>query len=87
MTFTVKDILKMEVALAFGCTEPVAIALGAAAAATLLPKKEFDTIEIWIDPNIYKNGMAVTIAGSGDMQGLDTASALGAYGGDPLRGV
>ncbi len=87
MTFTVKDILKMEVALAFGCTEPVAIALGAAAAASLLPKKEFDTIEIWIDPNIYKNGMAVTIAGSGDMQGLDTASALGAYGGNPRRGL
>jgi len=87
MTFTVKDILKMEVALAFGCTEPVAIALGAAAAASLLQKKEFDTIEIWIDPNIYKNGMAVTIAGSGDMQGLDTASALGACGGDPLRGL
>ncbi len=87
MKFTVKDILKMEVALAFGCTEPVAIALGAAAAVSLLPEKEFDTIEIWIDPNIYKNGMAVTIAGSGDMKGLDTASALGAYGGDPHRGL
>lgn len=87
MKFTVKDILKIEVALAFGCTEPVAIALGAAAAASLLQEKEFETIEIWIDPNIYKNGMAVTIAGSGDMQGLDTAAALGAYGGDPGRGL
>jgi L-cysteine desulfidase len=87
MKFTVKDILKLEVALAFGCTEPVAIALGAAAAASLLQEKEFDTIEIWIDPNIYKNGMAVTIAGSGDMQGLDTAAALGAYGGAPGRGL
>ena len=87
MKFTVKDILKIEVALAFGCTEPVAIALGAAAAASLLQEKEFDTIEIWIDPNIYKNGMAVTIAGSGDMQGLDTAAALGAYGGDPGKGL
>ena len=87
MKFTVKDILDMEVTLALGCTEPVAIALGAAAAASLLPEKEFDTIEIWIDPNIYKNGMAVTIPGSGDMQGLDTAAALGAYGGDPDRGL
>ena len=85
MSFTAKDILEMEVTLALGCTEPVAIALGAAAAATLLPKKEFDSIEIWIDPNIYKNGMAVTIPGTGGMQGLDTASALGAYGGDPER--
>ena len=87
MKFTVKDILEMEVILALGCTEPVAIALGAAAAATLLPAKEFDSIEIWIDPNIYKNGMAVIIPGTGGMQGLDTAAALGAYGGNPGRGL
>lgn len=87
MKFTVKDILEMEVTLALGCTEPVAIALGAAAAATLLPSKEFDTIEIWIDPNIYKNGLAVTIPGCGGMQGLDTAAALGAYGGNPSRSL
>lgn len=85
MKFTVKDILEMEVTLALGCTEPVAIALGAAAAATLLPRREFDAIEIWIDPNIYKNGLAVTIPGTGGMQGLDTAAALGACGGDPER--
>lgn len=85
MSFTAKDILEMEVTLALGCTEPVAIALGSAAAATLLPEKEFDSIEIWIDPNIYKNGMAVTIPGTGGLQGLDTASALGAYGGDPEK--
>lgn len=87
MTFTAKDILDMEVTLALGCTEPVAIALGAAAAASLLPDQEFDSIETWIDPNIYKNGMAVIIPGSGDLQGLDTASALGAYGGDPRKGL
>ena len=87
MKFTVKDILEMEVTLALGCTEPVAIALGAAAAATLLPTKEFDSIEIWIDPNIYKNGMAVTIPGCGGLQGLDTAAALGAYGGNPAKGL
>ncbi|MDK9705624.1 MAG: L-serine ammonia-lyase, iron-sulfur-dependent, subunit alpha [Desulforhopalus sp.] len=87
MKFTVKDILEMEVTLALGCTEPVAIALGAAAAATLLPNKAFDAIEIWIDPNIYKNGLAVTIPGCGGMQGLDTAAALGAYGGNPSRGL
>jgi L-cysteine desulfidase len=87
MKFTVKDILEMEVTLALGCTEPVAIALGAAAAATLLPEKEFDSIEIWIDPNIYKNAMAVIIPGTKGMQGLDTAAALGAYGGNPTRGL
>ena len=39
MKFTVKDILAMEVTLALGCTEPVAVALGAAAAASILPEK------------------------------------------------
>jgi len=85
MKFTVKDILEMEVTLALGCTEPVAIALGSAAAATLLPEKEFDSIEIWIDPNIYKNGLAVIIPGTGGLKGLDTSAALGAYGGDATK--
>lgn len=85
--FTVKDILRMEVALALGCTEPIAVALGAAAAASLLPTKDFDGIEIWVDPNIYKNGLAVTIPGSDGMSGLDTAAALGAYGGNPGKGL
>ncbi len=83
MAFTVKDILKMEVAPALGCTEPVAIALGAAAAAALLPGKPVDTIEIWVDPNIYKNGLAVSIPGTEGLSGLDTAAAIGAVGGDP----
>jgi len=85
MKFTVKDILAMEVTLALGCTEPVAIALGCAAAATLLPNRKIDSIEIWIDPNIYKNGMAVIIPGTGGLTGLDTAAALGAVGGAVIR--
>ena len=72
----------MEVAPALGCTEPVAIALGAAAATTLLPEKIFDAIEIWVDPNIYKNGLAVSIPGTNGLTGLDTAAAIGALGGD-----
>ena len=82
MSYTVKDILKMEVAPALGCTEPVAIALGAAAAATLLPANHIDAIEIWVDPNIYKNGLAVSIPGTNGLTGLDTAAAIGALGGD-----
>lgn len=77
----------MEVAPALGCTEPVAIALGSAAAASLLPDKSIDTIEIWLDPNIYKNGIAVIIPGTNGMTGLDTATVLGAIGGDPHLGM
>jgi L-cysteine desulfidase len=81
--FKIKDILKMQVAPALGCTEPVAIALGAAAAASLLPRRDIGAIELWVDPNIYKNGLAVSIPGAPGLFGLDTASALGATGGDP----
>ena len=85
--FTVKDILQMEVMPALGCTEPVAIALGAAAAASILPEGPIEHIDLVVDPNIYKNGMAVTIPGTGGMTGLDTATAIGVYGGDPALGL
>jgi L-cysteine desulfidase len=89
MSFTAKDILQMQVAPALGCTEPVAVALGAAAAASLLPRKGnfIDSIEILLDPNIYKNGLGVIIPGTHGMFGLDTASVLGAFGGDPALGL
>ena len=83
MSFTVKDVLSIQVAPALGCTEPVAIALGAAAAVSLLPGKRFDSLEVAVDPNVYKNGLAVSIPGAGGLSGLDTAAALGAAGGDP----
>lgn len=83
MPFTVKDVLTIQVAPALGCTEPVAIALGAAAAMSLLPGNDFDSIDLSVDPNVYKNGLAVSIPGANGLCGLDTASALGAVGGDP----
>jgi L-cysteine desulfidase len=84
MSYSVKDILKMEVAPALGCTEPAAIALGAATAGKLSKVGDKpDLIEIWVDPNIYKNGLAVIIPGTGDLSGLDMAAALGYFGGEP----
>lgn len=87
MAFTLKDILRLQVAPALGCTEPVAVALAAAAAASLIDERPFESIEAWVDPNIYKNGMAVTIPGSNNLSGLDKAAALGAFGGDPKLGL
>lgn len=83
MAFTVKDVLRLQVAPALGCTEPVAIALGAAAAMSVLPGEGFDAIELALDPNVYKNALAVSIPGTGGHCGLDMAAALGAVGGDP----
>ncbi|MCP4749492.1 MAG: serine dehydratase subunit alpha family protein, partial [Proteobacteria bacterium] len=87
MDYTIKDILKMEVAPALGCTEPAAVALCSAAAASLLKKKDISKIEVWVDPNIYKNGVAVSIPGAGENTGIDVAAALGAFGGNPDLGL
>jgi len=87
MNYSLKEVLKLEVSPALGCTEPVAIALGAAAAASLIPDAKIERIEIWVDPNIYKNGIGAMIPGTGGLYGLDVAAALGALGGDPLLGL
>lgn len=84
MAFTVKDVLRLQVAPALGCTEPVAVALASAAAASLLPGGQASarSVEVWVDPNVYKNGLAVSIPGTAGLCGLDTAAALGVAGGD-----
>ncbi|WP_028574788.1 serine dehydratase subunit alpha family protein [Desulfonatronovibrio hydrogenovorans] len=87
MDYSVKDVLQAQVSPALGCTEPAAVALGAAAAISLLPDKFFDSIELWLDPNVYKNGLAVSIPGAGGLSGLDMAASLGALGGDPDLGL
>jgi L-cysteine desulfidase len=64
----------------------VAVALAAAAAAGVLPGRP-ERISLWVDPNIYKNGLAVIIPGTGGLSGLDLAGALGAFGGNPALGL
>ncbi len=83
MPYAIKDILKLEVAPALGCTEPTAVALCTAAAAGLLDGQEINSIEVFLDPNIYKNAMAVSIPGTKGASGIDLAATLGALGGDP----
>ena len=76
--YTLKDILRIEVAPALGCTEPSAVALCCAAAKSLLTEKVLNGIELWVDPNVYKNGMGVAIPGAGGAKGIGLAAALGA---------
>ena len=82
MSYTIKDILSLEVAPALGCTESSAVALCAAAAAALM-QKPAEEVEVWLDPNLYKNGMAVSIPGAAGKAGIDLAAALGVIAGDP----
>ena len=73
-----------EVAPATGCTEPVAIAYSVATA-----KKhavgEVRNIEIYVSPNIYKNGYYVMIPGTKE-RGLLMGAALGFCAGDIKNG-
>jgi len=77
--------VREEVKLALGCTEPVSLALACAMAADLLPGK-VTKIEAWVSPNLMKNGLGVTVPGTG-MVGLPIAAALGAVGGNALAGL
>ncbi|WGE89201.1 serine dehydratase subunit alpha family protein [Actinobacillus arthritidis] len=76
--------VQQEVVPALGCTEPVSLALASAVACQylgLLP----DRIEAKVSPNLMKNGMGVTVPGTGTV-GL-TMAAIGAIGGDPNGGL
>jgi L-cysteine desulfidase len=81
--YTIKDILRIEVAPALGCTEPAAVALCTAAAGSLLGDKELESLELWLSPSIYKNAFAVAIPGTQGAVGIDLAAALGFFCGDP----
>ncbi|EGX2520878.1 serine dehydratase subunit alpha family protein [Salmonella enterica] len=74
-----------EVKPALGCTEPISLALAAAAAAAEL-NGTVERIDAWVSPNLMKNGMGVTVPGTG-MVGLPIAAALGALGGDAKAGL
>lgn len=82
MQYTVRDVLSMEVAPALGCTEPIAVALAAASATDLLPSREITSINVVVDPNIFKNGMGVAIPAAHHGKGLDLAAAMGALAGN-----
>ena len=74
-------VLEQEVKPALGCTEPVSLALACATAARHLTGKPVK-IQAYVSPNLMKNGMGVTVPGTG-MTGLPIAAALGAIAGDP----
>ncbi len=80
------EILKNEVRPAMGCTEPVAVVLGAAKTRALLGTDYVDYIDVKVSPNFYKNGLSVGIPQT-DQVGLDMASAIGAAGGDAELGL
>lgn len=85
------DLIKREVVLSIGCTEPMAVSLCVAKACETLGKKP-EKIKVALSANIFKNAMGVGIPNSG-MTGLPIAVALGVvvgrseYGLEVLRDV
>ncbi|MFC6323818.1 L-cysteine desulfidase family protein [Companilactobacillus baiquanensis] len=78
--------LKEGVTSATGCTEPVAVAFGAANCMAYLENKDIQKIEISVSLGVMKNAMAVIVPGTGK-PGLLIAAAAGAVAGDPTAGL
>ncbi|SHH56066.1 L-cysteine desulfidase family protein [Thermosipho atlanticus] len=81
-----KKIFFDQVKPAYGCTEPIAVALSTAVAKQYLEKDYFKEILIELDKNTYKNGLVVTIPGT-DTHGLELAAALGFLCGNAKDGL
>ncbi|MGB9975583.1 serine dehydratase subunit alpha family protein [Thermovenabulum sp.] len=69
-------ILRSELKLATGCTEPAGVAFATAKAVELLGE-EVLKVKVTVSTNVFKNGMGVYVPGA-DNKGLEYAAALGA---------
>lgn len=76
------EILKDELLVAMGCTEPIAIAYAAAYAADLLGGIP-DRMESHCSGNLIKNAKAVTVPGTDGLKGIEAATVAGAVSGRP----
>lgn len=80
------ELLKSELIMALGCTEPISIALAAAKAREVLgsiPCK----IEVMCSGNIIKNVKGVTVPNTNGMKGVEAATAIGTVAGDSCLGL
>ena len=79
----IQQLIRNEVVLATGCTEPGAVALCVAKARETLGR-EPEHIQVLLSKNVYKNAMGVGIPGTG-MIGLPIAVAIAVVAGDSRR--
>ena len=76
------QILREELVPAMGCTEPIAIAYGAAKAREVLGHLP-ERILVEASGNIIKNVKSVVVPNTGGLKGISAAAAAGAVAGDP----
>ena len=79
-----KTILREELLVAMGCTEPIAIAYAAAAAREELGCLP-DRVEIAVSGNIIKNVKSVVVPHTGGLRGIEAAAAAGIVAGKAER--
>lgn len=77
-------ILKEELIPAFGCTEPIALALAAAQAKKVL-EEAVVRAEVFLSGNMIKNAKSVTVPNTGGLCGIEAAVAAGIAAGDPEK--
>ena len=75
------QILREELVPAMGCTEPIAIAYGAAKAREILGGMP-DKILVEASGNIIKNVKSVVVPNTGGMKGIEAATAAGVVAGE-----
>ena len=78
------SILKHELVVALGCTEPIAIAYAGAKVRSVLGRMP-EHITVFCSGNIVKNVKAVTVPNAGGGKGIDVAATLGVLGGDVTK--
>lgn len=77
-------ILREELVPAMGCTEPIAIAYGAARARSILGHMP-DAVEVMASGNIIKNVKSVVVPNTGGLKGIEAAAAAGIVAGQADR--
>lgn len=78
------QILREELVPAMGCTEPIAIAYGAAKAREVLGKMP-DTVLVEASGNIIKNVKSVIVPNTGGLKGIESAAVAGIVAGDASK--
>ncbi|MGN0997878.1 MAG: serine dehydratase subunit alpha family protein, partial [Candidatus Ventricola sp.] len=78
------QILREELVPAMGCTEPIAIAYGAARARAILGRLP-DRVLVEASGNIIKNVKSVVVPNTGGLRGIEAAAAAGIVAGQADR--
>ncbi len=81
---TYLKILEEELVPAMGCTEPIALAYGAAKAREILGHLP-DRVQLQVSGSIIKNVKSVIVPNTGHLKGMSAAAVAGIIAGDPDR--